>query len=125
MNIYVYSAAVNPAIDKPLCRQPRSYIQNLLDTNAAFQVDMFDLKAGVQLRPSAPHPRELENACMNDAVTTLGGSNLLPFSRGAQGKIGKPDPINYPIPACGAHNRPLWCSDINFVPELEAVEARA
>ena len=120
MNIYVYAARVNPRIDRPLCRKPRSHVQNLLDTNAAFQVDMFDLKAGVQLRPTAPHPLELENAVISQAVQTLGGSNLVPFSRGAQGKIGKPDSINYPIPACGAHNRPLWCSDVNFVPLLEA-----
>jgi hypothetical protein len=43
----------------------------------------------------------------------LGGSNLIPFAKGAQGRIGKPDPINYPIPCCGAHSRPLWCRDVN------------
>jgi hypothetical protein len=109
MNISVYSARVNPRIDLPLCRKSRSYVQSLLDTGAAFQVDWDNLKAGVQLRPATPHPRALENAVMAQAVETLGGSNLIPFARGAQGKIGKPDSINYPIPAVGAHTRTLHC----------------
>jgi hypothetical protein len=46
---------------------------------------------------------------MTQAVQTLGGSNLIPFARGAQGKIGKPDSINYPIPCVGAHTRKQWC----------------
>ena len=110
MNYSVFSAVVNPAIDSPLCYKSRSYVQSLLDTGAAFQVDMFNFKAGIQLCPTTPHPRKLEDVCLQQAAETLSSSgNLLPFSRGAQGRIGKPDPINYPIPACGAHNRPLWC----------------
>lgn len=119
MRFPVFSAHVNTAVDPWLAKKPWSFVQSLMDTGAAFQVDMFDRKKGVQLRPTAPHPRELENRCLTKAAQTLGGSNVIPFAR-LQNKMCKPESISYPIPAAGAHNRPLWCHQINHVPPMES-----
>jgi hypothetical protein len=105
MRFPVYSAHVNPSIDLPLLRKKRGYVQDLLNTGTARALDPKNFKAGVQLL-SKPKPESLvEYLCIG---------NLLPFSR-LQNPLCKPDSINYPIPAVGAHNRPLWCRQVNFV----------
>jgi hypothetical protein len=38
----------------------------------------------------------------------LGTGNLLPFAK-LQNPLCAPPSTSYPIPAVGAHNRPLWC----------------
>lgn len=102
MRFPVFSAHVNPAIDLPLLRKKRGYVQDLLNTGTARALDPNNFQAGVQLL-AKPKPESLvEYLCIG---------NLLPFARGAQGKIGKPDSINYPIPCVGARNRPVWCQN--------------
>lgn len=113
MHFPVYAASpkcANPRVDQPVYRKPWSHIQNLLDAGEAFPINMFDRKDGVQLCKAAPTALQLENLSLSEAVTILSArGNLIPFARSAQGKIGKPDPINYPIPAVGARTRTQWC----------------
>jgi hypothetical protein len=117
MKFSVYSAVANPAIDQPLYHKHWGFLQNLLDTGVARQINMYDKRDGVQLRRVAPTAQQVEDLGLAEAVTILTARGaLLPFARGAQGKIGKPDPINYPVPACGAHNRPFWVHQVNYVP---------
>lgn len=113
MHFPVYAAApkcANPSIDQPIYRKPWSHIQNLLDTGAAFPIDMFNRKSGVQLCKPAPTALQIESLGLAEAVTILTArGNLIPFARHAQGVLGKPESINYPIPCAGARNRPQWC----------------
>jgi hypothetical protein len=119
MNFPVYSASADPSIDPPLYHKPWGSIRKLLDSGAVRQVSMYDKTDGVQLLRSAPTARQVENLGLAEAVTILSArGSLIPFASGAQGKIGKPDPINYPIPCVGAHNRPLWCRQVNYVPAM-------
>jgi len=110
MRFPVFSAHVNPSIDLPLLRKKRGYVQGLLDTLTARPIDPNDFKKGVQLL-AKPKPESL--------IEYLSIGNLIPFAR-IQNPMCKPDSINYPIPACGAHNRPFWVRQVNFVPALGA-----
>jgi hypothetical protein len=124
MNFPVYAASprcADPSIDQAIYHKPWSHIQKLLDTGVARQISMFDKTDGVQLVRSAPTARQVEDLGLAQAVTILSArGSLIPFASGAQGKLGKPDPINYPIPAVGARNRPLWCH-----PSILYMEAKA
>jgi hypothetical protein len=92
----VFSARVHPRAGLPLCRKSRSYIEHLLVSGRAYQVDPNNLKAGVQLFSAGMPPAG------QDIIKTLGGSNLLPFSR-IQDPMQHPHSVNYPIPAVGDH----------------------
>lgn len=126
MHFPVYAAApkcANPRVDQPLYRKAWSHIQDLLNKGEAFLIDEFDRKSGVQLCKRAPTADQVEDLCLAEAVTILSArGNLIAFARGAQGKIGKPDSINYPIPCVGAHNRPLWVKQVNFIPDLDLAQ---
>ena len=99
MNYCVFSASANPAVDRPLYHKPWSFLQNLLDTGEAFQVNMFHKRDGVQLRRSAPSAAQLQDMSIAEAVETLSArGGLIPFSH-VQNPICKPESINYPIPA--------------------------
>lgn len=111
----VYAAGphcANPSLDQPLYHESWSRIQKLLDSGTAFRISMFDKREGVQLCKAAPTSQQLEDYGCAEAVKTLSNrGNLIAFALGAQGKIGKPDSINYPIPCVGARNRPQWCQN--------------
>ena len=117
MNYCVYSASANPAVDRPLYHKPWSHLQTLLDTGAAFQIDMFHKKAGVQLRQSAPTAAQIEDMGLAEAVETLSArGGLIPFAR-VQNPFCKPDSPSYPIPAVGARTRMLHCQTSLFYRE--------
>ena len=115
MHFPVYAAGphcANPSFDRALYHKPWSFIQNLLDTGTAFRIDEFKKNLGVQLCKAAPTLRQIADFGCAEAVKTLSNrGNLIQFASGAQGKIGKPDSINYPIPCVGARNRPQWCQN--------------
>ncbi len=46
----------------------------------------------------------------------LGTGNVLPFSK-VQNQLRQPERINYPIPAVGAHSRPMKVKVINAIPD--------
>jgi hypothetical protein len=109
----------------PICRKSRSHVQHLLDTGQVFQVNMFDLKAGVQFFPVAVSARTLEDMTLEAAVRILSRhGNVLPFAR-IQDRLRKPHRLHYPIPAVGAHNRPFWVREVNYAPESDSTEATA
>ena len=45
----------------------------------------------------------------------MGRGNILPFAR-VPNPLLKPEPLHYPIPACGARDRNTKVSQVNFVP---------
>ena len=120
MHFPVYSASSDPFTDQALYHKPWGYIKKLLDSGVVRQVSMYDKTDGVQFVQAAPTARQVENLGLSEAVTILSArGSLIPFAR-VQNPMCKPDSINYPIPACGAHNRPFWVNQVNFVPAMEA-----
>jgi len=108
MNIPVYSATANPAVDSRLCRKSRSYVATLLRTGSAYQLDPDDITKGVKLFAHGLP------AAGTTAIKILGGSNLLPFAR-TQNPLCKPPNINYSIPAVGDH-RIRWANSFMAMP---------
>lgn len=98
-----------PGVDSPVLVKSQFYVDDMIRRGQAQM-----LPRDIYHRPAAQMTGRREEPVV---LELLGHGNLLPFTH-VQNKMKKPETINYPIPAVGARNRPLWCRDINFVPPV-------
>jgi hypothetical protein len=115
MRLSIWSFDANPAVD------PRIHKRSLADCEeqvAAGLLRWIDpaFKSMGCLTVRTAGARSIWDDELTDGPMGIG--NLLPFSRvqkNIDGLYLAPHKIRYPIPACGARNRPMYVSDVNRI----------